>query len=69
MKPSKYSVSQVDKQYMIKASDRLISNLKDHDIQSMGDRQHLPSLQTGYGSQIRNLESEDVTKNYEDQPE
>ena len=32
MKSSKYSVSQADKQYMMKASDRLISNLKDHDI-------------------------------------
>lgn len=33
----------------------------------MVDRQHLPSLQTGYGGATRNLESEAATKNYEDQ--
>ena len=35
----------------------------------MANRQHLPSLQTGYGGPTRNIESEAVTKNYEDQPD
>ena len=51
----------------MKAIDKLITVINDHDAQSMGNGQRLPSLQAATGVPTRNIESEVVTKNYETQ--
>ena len=64
---SKYSASQVEKEYKLRAIDKLISVIKVNDdlpLSSTNNSQHLPSVQTAYGG-TRNNKSEAVTKNYE----